>query len=174
MDLRAIALLGVVLASASARAEGPPALEPLAFLIGEWSPVGSGQPDQGSGASVFSRALQGRVILRTSYAEYRAGGGAASRHDDLLVIYAGAGGVRADYYDSEGHVIRYGVDVPTAGQVVFLSESVTGEPRYRLTYRLEGGGKLDGEFAIAPPGVPEAFKTYLSWVSSKARVSGPK
>jgi hypothetical protein len=110
------------------------------------------------------------MVLRTSHAEYAAAAGKpASRHDDLMVIYPAAGaGARADYYDNEGHVIRYVVWSPAPGQAVFLSEAAAGEPRFRLTYRLEASGVLKGEFAIALPSAPEAFEQYLSWDSRKA------
>jgi hypothetical protein len=165
--------LGIVLATligAPALAAGPPELAPLAFLIGEWPASGAGQPGPASGRTVFAPELQGRILVRTSYAEYPAAAGRpASRHDDLMVVYAVPGaGTRADYYDSEGHVIRYVVNSPAPGQAVFLSERREGEPRYRLSYRLEPDGVLEGEFSIAPPDAPEAFKTYLSWTSRKA------
>jgi hypothetical protein len=60
------------------------------------------------------------------------------------------------------------VHSPAPGQAVFLSEAVGGEPRFRLSYKLQATGVLKGEFAIAPPGAPEAFKQYLAWESRKA------
>jgi len=154
-------------------AAGPVELDPFAFLIGEWAAQGGGQPGAASGRAVFTWGLQDRVILRTSYAEYPAGEGRpASRHDDLMVIYAIPGsGARADYYDNEGHVIRYTVDSPSPRRAVFLSEATNGEPRFRLTYTLEAAQVLKGEFAITSPEAPEAFQPYLTWESRKA--SGP-
>jgi hypothetical protein len=145
----------------------PVELQPFTFLIGEWEAAGSGQPGASLGTAVFSRGLQGRVILRTSYAEYPpADGNGGSRHDDLMVIYVGDGGaVRADYYDNEGHVIRYAVESPAAGRAVFSSDPAGGGPRFRLSYKLQADGGLDGEFEIAPPGAPDAFKSYLTWHS---------
>ncbi len=85
-----------------------------------------------------------------------------------MVIYtAPPDGVRADYYDNEGHVIRYVVHSPAAGEAVFLSEGAGGEPRFRLRYLLDAAGVLKGEFAIAPPVAPESFKPYLTWDSRK-------
>jgi hypothetical protein len=154
-------------------AEPPAALHPFAFLVGEWRASGSGEPGAGSGTSVFARELQDRVILRTSYAEYPAvAGKPQSRHDDLMIIYAESGGsARADYYDNEGHVIRYEVSSPAAGQAVFVSEAAGGEPTFRLSYKLEASGVLKGEFAIAPPGASDAFKPYLTWESRKVPVA---
>ncbi len=167
--MRSLSIVGVVvLVLADVTLAGPPPeLEPLSFLIGEWQASGAGQPGVGTGTAVFSRQLQERVILRTSFAEYPpAAGTPASRHDDLMVVYAAPGGIKADYYDNEGHVIRYRVRSPAAGQAVFVSEASADEPRFRLTYRLEAG-MLRGEFAVAPPGVPEAFRPYLTWDSTR-------
>ncbi len=170
-----VAVAGTLLAGSVAYAGPPASLEPLAFLVGEWEASGGGGPGQGAGRVVFARALQDRVILRTSYAEIPASGTtASSRHDDLLVIYEARGrGARADYYDSEGHVIRYVVTSAAPGEATFLSEPVAGEPRYRLRYELARDGVLDGEFAIAPPGEPPAFKPYLAWKSTRAKAARP-
>ena len=166
-SLSMVVLLSTILATVAVA--GPPGeLEPFSFLIGEWSASGSGQPGVGTGTAVFARALQDRAIVRTSYAEYPAAlGKPASRHDDLMVIYTHAGVVHADYYDSEGHVIRYLGSSGGPGQAMFVSEPVAGEPAFRLSYKLEGG-VLKGEFAIAPPGTAPAFTPYLTWESPKA------
>src|SRR5262245_23668237 len=92
----------------TAAAGAPQALEALAFLLGEWEASGGGSPGQASGGFSFAPALQDRVIVRTNHADYPAAAGKPSfRHDDLMVLYATEGGeIRADYYDSEGHVVR--------------------------------------------------------------------
>ena len=156
-------------APAAQAAPAGSALEPFAFLVGEWPSTGSGQPGAGTGTATFARSLQDKVIVRTSYAEYPAAGDKpATRHDDLMVIYAApGGGARADYYDSEGHVIRYAVHSPAPGQAIFLSDAAGGGPRFRLAYTLAAPGILKGEFAMAPPGTPEAFKPYLTWESRR-------
>ena len=106
-------------------------------------------------------------MVRTSFAEYPAGGGRpASRHDDDMIIYVSGTGVRADYCDSEGHVIHYSVRTPKPGYAVFLSHAAAGEPRFRLTYTLTAEDGLDGQFESADPGTT-AFKTYLTWHSRK-------
>ena len=167
----ALAMLsGLATRAAAPPVAGAPAgLAPLAFLVGEWPATGTGQPGAGTGTATFARSLQDKVIVRTSFADYPAAGDKpASRHDDLMVIYAApGGGARADYYDSEGHVIRYAVQSPAPGQALFLSDAVAGGPRFRLAYTLTAPGVLKGEFAIAPPGAPEAFKPYLTWESHK-------
>lgn len=164
-------LLTLLLASPTAAAPDP--LATLDFLLGDWRAESAG-PKDASGSSAFTKELQGRAIVRTSFAAYPAAGGRpASRHDDLMVIHAAGGeALRADYYDSEGHAIRYAVSVPATGEAVFLSDSIPGAPRYRLSYRLLPDGVLDGRFDVAPPGKPDSLANYLSWRSRK--VSAPR
>src|SRR5262245_55110858 len=151
---------------------GPSPLDSYAFLVGEWEASGGGQPGQGTGKTVFTRSLQDRVIVRTNSADYPASKDKpASRHDDLMVVYASGSAVRADYYDSEGHVIRYTVSAPAAGEALFVSDAVAGEPRYRLSYKLDASGVLNGEFSLAPQGQAE-FKRYLAWQSRRSKAAG--
>lgn len=164
--LGACLIAGLVLAPLSARGDTPDALRPLSFLLGDWlAGANAGAPGQGTGGCAFRADLQGRVIVRTNHAEYPAEGGRpATVHDDLMVIYPGDGGAaRADYYDNEGHVIRYGVSASADGSVTFLSDASATAPRYRLTYRGGKGGAVEGEFEMAPPGKPDEFKRYLAW-----------
>ncbi len=145
----------------------PAELGPYTFLLGEW--VACDSAHAGAGTATFTRGLQDRVIIRTSYAITPAGDGKpASRHDDLMILFTGPEGVKADYYDNEGHVIRYVVHSPSAGEAVFLSESSASGPRFRLSYKLEATGKLSGEFAMAFPGAPDEFKPYLRWETCRA------
>jgi hypothetical protein len=149
----------------SLRAEPSAPLAPFQILIGEWQALDD--PSGATGGFTFSWSVQDRVILRTNYANYPAANGKpASRHDDLMVIYVDADVVRADYFDNEGHVIRYVADAKP-DQVVFLSEVKASEPRYRLVYRRAADGLLHGRFDLAPPGKPEAFSSYLSWAARR-------
>ena len=163
-------LFGVLLAQDRA----PKELEPLAFLLGSWGPAGDGA-SAASGTATFSRGLQDRVIIRSSFAEFPASErGPASRHDDLMIIYTdGSGHIRADYYDNEGHAIRYSVTPDGPGKATFLGEAVAAAPRFRLSYSLNSNGMLQGEFAMAPPGQAESFKPYLAWTSRKIGQSTP-
>lgn len=107
-------------------------------------------------------------MVRTNEATYSATSGRpASRHDDLLVIYNERESLRADYFDSEGHVIRYAVRPQNANVVVFVSDPSPNEPRYRLTYSMAASGVLLGSFDIASPAAPDTFKPYLSWKARK-------
>jgi hypothetical protein len=176
--------IGVIVAACIAVAAGlvatggggqPDALAPVQFLLGEWRGEGAGEPGQGGGSAAFTRELQGRVIVRRSFAEYPPGGGRPGfRHDDLMVVFAEpSGSLRADYYDSEGHVIRYAVETPEVGHAVFVSAPSPEAPRFRLSYRLRPDGKLEGTFETAPPGKPEAFTIYLTWVTTRTTADSP-
>ena len=147
----------------------PAALEPLAFLLGTWGLPKTDPSGATAGTATFATSLQDRVIIRTSFAAYPATATSGpSRHDDLMIIYAaGPALIRADYFDNEGHVIRYTVTVKGTADVLFESDTIAGEPRYRLTYVLAPDGLLRGTFSIAPPGMPDAFGQYLAWASRK-------
>ncbi len=147
----------------------PKGLEPLRFLLGDWQADGGGKPGEASGGFTFAPSLQDRVIVRTNYAEYPAAGDKpSSRHDDLMVLYATESGeFRADYYDSEGHVIHYAGSTPSVGELTLVSEVVRGAPRFRLSYKLGADGKLDGRFEVAPPGQPDSFAPYLAWTARR-------
>jgi hypothetical protein len=145
-----------------------PALDSLAFLLGDWAaePGSAGE----TGAFTFRSDVQGHVIVRSNFARYPASGGRpASRHDDLMVIALDGKAVHADYFDSEGHVIHYLVDSPRPREVVFLSETRPDEPRYRLRYALNAEGTLSGQFDIAAPGHPDTFTPYLTWTARRSR-----
>jgi hypothetical protein len=148
-----------------AAASLPRELAPLGFLLGEWDGGGSGAPGQASGGTSFATSLQDRVIVRTNFAAIAATDKTpASRHDDLMIIYVDErGAVRADYYDNEGHVIRYAVTVSGPGRAVFVSDVPAGAPRYRLAYETAPDGVVKGSFSVAPPGKPDAFTPYLTW-----------
>ena len=134
---------------------------PIQFLIGQWSGQGAGEPGKSTGAFSFAPDLQGRVLVRKSFAEYRAADGKpASRHDDLLIVYRDeiSRQFRAMYFDSEGHVIPYTVQTIT-DRVVFTSEGGREAARYRLTYTNVGADRLKMKFEVAPPG--RDLATYL-------------
>lgn len=142
------------------------ALSSLGFLIGDWQAVDT--PPGESGTFTFKLAVQDHIMVRTNEATYAATAERpASRHDDLLVIYSERGSLRADYFDSEGHVIRYGVRPQNANVIVFVSDPSPSEPRYRLTYTAAADGVLLGSFEIASPAAPETFNPYLSWKARK-------
>jgi hypothetical protein len=153
---------------ATAPGQTPPDLRALDFLLGDWEAVDL--PPGESGAFVFSAAVQERIIVRTSYAKYPARDGQpAMRHDDLMVIFSEDHALKADYFDSEQHVIRYTIQPRGPRDVVFISDPKPSQPRYRLTYTLGANGMLKGSFEIAPPGEPDTFKPYLAWTARKLK-----
>lgn len=135
-------------------------LAPLRFLEGVWVGEGGGLPGQVAGRATFQVELGGRALLRHSYADTAAANGRpASRHEDLLTIFAEGGVAKALYVDNEGHVIRYRVAVLADG-VAFTSEPAPG-PAFRLSYLRRPGDRVVVRFEIAPPGKPDAFSPYL-------------
>jgi hypothetical protein len=87
-----------------------------------------------------------------------------------MVVYQPDGaGARAVYFDNEGHVIHYAVELaPERGTLVFLSDVIPGAPRFRFTYRLAAADRLGIAFDIAPPGNPEAFSPYIQATAQRA------
>jgi hypothetical protein len=138
------------------------------FLLGEWvSGESNGVPGSASsGSFTLAPDLSGKILLRKNHAEYPASNGRpAIVHDDVMIIYHEGGAAKAFYTDSEGHVIRYGVNLSTDGKkLVFLSEKTSGSPQYRLTYVNVQPGTVKLLFEMAPPDKPEEFKTYVEAV----------
>ena len=159
--------LALMMLTGTARGQSPAPLVSFQFLLGQWD--GIGDQAGATGGFTFTPSVQDRVILRTNYSNTPAmGGRPASRHDDLMVIYVDAGIVKADYFDSENHVIRY-VAEARSGEVMFLSEIKPSEPRYRIRYSQESATTLKGTFEIAPPGKPDSFTPYLSWAARRVK-----
>jgi hypothetical protein len=68
-----------------------------------------------------------------------------------MVISRGPAGLRADYWDNEGHVIAYAITTE-GSRVKLVSDAVPNAPRFELTYDVRGPDELAIDFAIAPPG----------------------
>jgi hypothetical protein len=120
------------------------ALSSLAPLVGTWQ--GSDPDRHSTGEFTFAPELGGRVLVRRSVNTSPEG-----RHEDLMVVFATPAGLRASYFDNEGHAIQYAVAV-TAQRVALTSDELAGQPRFALTYDLHGGDELAVDFAIAMPG----------------------
>jgi hypothetical protein len=159
------AILTAACLSASAQAPAPaaPPWAPLQFLVGTWEGVGSGAPGEGRGGCTFAFELDKNILVRRNWAEYapKAGETKGVSHQDLMIVYAEPGDTRlkAIYFDMESHVIHY-VLQPAAGpdQAVFETEPGTKGPRFRLSYMLEGDGRVLNVFSMAAPG--QDFKEY--------------
>jgi hypothetical protein len=134
----------------------PPATEPAAELsalkplVGTWD--GTDPDRQQRGTFTVQPELDGRVLVRRASNESPEG-----RHQDLTIFFNGPAGLRADYYDNEGHLIRYAVTAE-AERIVLISDEGPG-PRFRLTYELRDPATMLVDFAIAPPGSLE-FRHY--------------
>lgn len=170
---QAVVFVAVVLSTAvSAFAAERRWSERLAFLVGTWTAEGGGAPGEATGSFDFAEGLNGNVLIRKNRADYPATAShPAMTHEDLMIVYPENGKVRADYYDTEGHVIHYTVNVPATNRAVFVSDVVAGAPRFRLTYDATVDGQLNGTFETAPPGKPDAFAPYLSWKSRRSAAS---
>ena len=163
--MRGVVLAVALLTASPVLAQSADALAPLAFLVGDWRAIGTAPGERG--AFTFKFDVQRHVLVRTNEAVYDATATReASRHDDLMVVYVDNGSVMADYFDSEGHVIRYAVQA-APDHVTFVSDRDPKGPRYRLSYTLASDGVLSGSFEIATPDAPEAFKPYLAWKARK-------
>jgi hypothetical protein len=162
-----LTLLVTTLAFAQPTPKADP-FAPVAFLAGEWKGEGGGLPGQSMGAATFRFDLEGKVLVRHSYADsVAANGRPASHHEDLLTIFIEGGQLKALYLDNEGHVIRYLVTAVPGG-VAFTSEPGPG-PRFRLTYLRKAEALVTVRFEFASPAAPEAFRTYLEAETRKVK-----
>ena len=130
------------------------ALAPLGFMVGDWSAAGDSVGAGAGGASSIHPDLQGRVLVRRDHVLVKAGGS----FDIYMVVYDDGGRLRADFIDTEGHVIHYAVTPSPGPSAVFESPGAAGTPGYRLTYAASSADRLHIRFEIAPPG--GGYKTY--------------
>ena len=163
-------LILLIVGLASAQTKSMP-WEKWQFLIGQWEAAGQGNPGAGKGVFSFAFDLQNKVIVRKSHTDYPASAGRpAFAHDDLMVIHKDetTQKFRADYYDNEGHVIAYTGEFSADGKaLVFFSDPLPAQPRFRLTYLTARDGSLTIKFDIAPPNDPGNFKTYVEGTARK-------
>lgn len=170
------AIIGVLFVLSVRNAAAFPAddpWEPFQYLVGDWVGEGGGRPGQGTGRFSFHWDLQKHVLVRRNVAEYPAAQGRpAVVHEDLMVIHPGDdGAMKAVYFDSEGHVIRYAIEVKDKGTLVLVSDPSPSAPRFRLSYIKVQGDEVSIKFEMAPPGKPDGFRTYLE--GKVRRADGP-
>src|SRR5580698_10576478 len=178
-----IAALCLPLAAQSPAAVPPAAtLSALDFLVGTWAaktnaPAGTAGA-QATGTYTFRRDINGRALQRTSSADSCKGPKDFDcTHSDQLTIFSDTHGLAAHnaalfalYLDSEGHVIYYTITTPDPHTAIFLSQSPSGAPHFRLIYHLEGEGPkaiMTGKFQMAAPGSDD-FHSYLEWSGPRA------
>jgi hypothetical protein len=161
-----ITVAGLFPRTIASRSEGTKSdWAPLEFLLGDWVGEGGGQPGQGAGEFSFHPGLQDRILVRKSYAAYPpTKDHPASQHEDLTVVYkeSDSAPLRAIYFDNEGHVINYSINIsPDRKTIEFVSDVLPSSPRFRLTYVKTGSDTLTLRFEIAAPGKPDSFSTYI-------------
>lgn len=160
-----VALCLLLFAGTSLRAQD--STTTWSHFVGEWQGQGAGEPGQSSaGGFTFTPELNGKILVRRNFAEYAATRNRpAYRHDDLMVTYFDPESKkwRADYWDNEGHIIRYTAQLINDGRsATFVSDTAAAQPTYRLTYVAEGDNELAIKFEIAPPDKPAQFATYIN------------
>jgi hypothetical protein len=136
------------------------ALEPLRPLLGAWE--GSDLNLHATGRFTLDADLGGKVLVRRNRTDSPQG-----HHDDLMIVFAAPTGLRASYFDGEGHVIQYAVTA-TADRIELVSDEAAGQPRFRLRYDRHGADDFAVEFSIAMPGAPD-FKLYTGGAVHRAR-----
>ena len=143
---------------------GPPALASsplagdlgaLAFMIGEWKSVGDPSGPDAGGTSSIEPDLSGRLLIRRDHVLTTAG----QAFDIYMAMYDDGGSLRAEFVDTEGHVIHYAVTpAPDGRSAVFVAPASQSGPGFRLTYAAAPGERLHIRCEIAPPG--GAYKVY--------------
>jgi hypothetical protein len=134
-----------------------PAFAPLATLLGAWE---GNDPDHHSKGQFTLRAdVSGKVLVRRSTNETPQG-----HHEDLMIVYATPAGLRAHYFDNEGHVIDYSISA-SADAIELVSDEHPGAPRFRLRYEpkpaaANGHAMMNLDFSIAMPGQTD-FQHYV-------------
>ena len=143
--------------------------KPLAFLIGTWDASAKGNAGVASiGTYSFRPELGGHILARHSVAKSSSCKGPADfdcDHGDLLYLYPEGPGLKAIYFDNEGHTIHYDVTTPTPISVQFLSDATTPGPRFRLLYELNNS-IMSGKFQMQMPGQTD-WHSYLEWSGGK-------
>lgn len=138
----------------------------LRFLVGTWEAKTTGGNAQAQGTGTYSFGLELKDHVLARHSGYEACKGPEDfncQHGDLLYIYADGPeqGLRAIYFDNEGHVIHYSVALPKPGTAVLLSDPARPGPQFRLTYELSGD-QMAGKFQMKMPGQAD-FASYLEW-----------
>jgi hypothetical protein len=159
------ATLGLLIGACALSAQPP--LERVSFLLGGWTTDTDTELGHATALSTFAQELDRQILTRRGSTKYTSGKNAGQGHDDLLIVYPEGpnGGMKAIYFDAEGHVIHYTVTVPEPNTAVFDSDPAQPGPRYRLTHKVTGR-QMETRFEVAAPG-QTSYQTYVSGVSSR-------
>jgi len=142
--------------AAKAEPELQPKLAEIGFLVGDWSNGQGHVSDTGesaAGTSKITIEAGGGVLLRRDHTDlYDRDGKRAGGFNQVMMIYAEAGGLRADYSDGS-HIIHYvSAEVHPGHAVTFTSAAQPGAPVFRLAYELTAPDALIVTFGMIPPG----------------------
>ena len=160
--MRAIMVAGLMLLLAGPAPAEPalkPALQPLAFLVGNWDSGEGKVAETGGtsrGGSIISVESDGSALLRRDHTELfdKLGKPAGGFHQTML-IYSDGNTLKADYIDGEGHTIHYvSADVVPGKSVTFNGAPGAG-PLFKLTYEMKVPDQLAVTFGMTPPGASE-------------------
>jgi len=166
--MRLIAIVVVLLLQVQPAASAPLQISAADFLIGEWNAPDTGTGPNKGGTSTIHPDLDATILFRHDHVALRQGG----TLDLMMPIFVSAEKLRAEYYDTEGHVIHYvSAEIVPHSRIVFLSDSPAAKPAFRLTYERLSADELAVTFAIAPPGKPRDFKIYRSGRLTRAEPS---
>jgi hypothetical protein len=133
---------------------------PLHALLGEWS--GEDPDHHSSGSFTLGPDLGGKVLVRHNHDD-----SAQGHHEDLMIVFSSPNGLRAAYFDNEGHTINYGITA-TGDSIELVSDAVAQQPRFRLRYDVHGADDIAIDFAIAMPGSDE-FRHYTGGVVHRVK-----
>jgi hypothetical protein len=170
MKLYALVLLFACPASISAQTspQDPNPWKELNFLKGTWeAKTAAGATAKITGTYTFQMELKGHVLARHATVSDCTGPETFDcQHGDLFYVYQDSteNGLKAIYFDNEGHVIKYAVSTTEPSTVTFMSEPQPG-PRFRLVYHLDGA-VMYGRFQIQMP-AQDTWTSYLEWSGSK-------
>jgi hypothetical protein len=124
-----------------------PEWDPLRGLLGSWQ--GTDPDSKNVGKFTLEPSLDGKILLR-----HNTDDGPHGHHEDVMIVFRTPAGLRASYFDNEGHVIAYAVTA-SANHVELISDEVPNMPRFKLVYDIKSADELAIEFLIAMPGQPE-------------------
>jgi len=140
------------------------------FLFGDWKMTrGGGTPGEAiSGGFAFRLELDGHIAVRRNQSEYapKPGEKVGVQHSDLMVLTPTASGLKATYWDNEGHVVEYAVKGEN-GVVTFESDPAAPGPRFKLVYERQSEDELTIAFSMAQPG--GKYQTYVSGRATRRR-----
>lgn len=151
-----LAVCAIALATtSSAQSALKPDLAAIRFLLGHWD-NGRGRLAESGGTSkgstIITAEASGTAILSRAHTDvFDAQGKAVKSFEQLLLIYAEAGTLRAHYSDDQ-HVIHYtSASVEPGKSVTFTSAAGSG-PVFSLRYEWKPPRTLAITFAMTPPG----------------------